>query len=192
VTLTAIDRDDVTSTASVTITLLPPAPIFLAAHGVSVTRAAPPPVVDRNVGAMVSVGLMPSGAPALHVAAPVSVARDVTASAFVTPPAVSVITAPVITAIVPASAARGAIDVFVTITGSGLTGATDLAFLRSNVDDADITVRNIVVDLDGTRLTALVTVGGSATLGGHVVQVIVTPTVTSTPLGTGVNVFTVQ
>jgi YD repeat-containing protein len=103
---------------------------------------------------------------------------------------VSVAFEPVVTAVSPASGARGT-TVPVTLTGAGFGGATALVFLRNNVADAAITVATLVVGPDGTAATADVTVASGAIGGGRVVQ-IVTPGGTSSRLGTGRNVFTVQ
>ncbi len=103
---------------------------------------------------------------------------------------VSVAFEPAITAVSPASGARG-MTVPVTLTGAGFGGTTALVFLRNNAADGAITFTNLMVGPDGATATADVTVATGAIAGGRVVQV-VTPSGPSSRLGTGGNVFTVQ
>ena len=96
---------------------------------------------------------------------------------------------PVISAMIPASAARGA-NFSVTITGVNLTGAVDLKFLGASTPDAAITVSNLIVDGAGTTLTADVSILGTATTGTRTVR-IDNPIGNSTAGSTGVNNFNV-
>jgi hypothetical protein len=102
---------------------------------------------------------------------------------------------PVVASVSPASASRGATNVSITLTGVGLDGATQLSFLTkvgsSWVPDTNITVTDLSAVGDGTLATATISIGSTAVLGGHVVQIQVSG-VTSTPTGTGTNVFTVN
>ena len=72
VTVTAIDRDDRSLTASAVVTLLPPRPVFWLARPLSVGATPRPLAVDRSVTAAVSVTMAapprPLVAPALSVA----------------------------------------------------------------------------------------------------------------------------
>jgi YD repeat-containing protein len=88
VTVTAIDRDDSTLTASAVVTLQPPRPVFWLARPISVGATPPPLSIDRNVTAMVSVtmsapplrlfapalSVAPAAPPAFAVTGPVSIA----------------------------------------------------------------------------------------------------------------------
>jgi len=69
-----------------------------------------------------------------------------------------------------------------TVNGIGLTGATAIRFINaSGGNDTTITVSNMVVNGDGTSLTATLTVSGSSALGSRVVFI-------STPNGDTVTV----
>jgi hypothetical protein len=85
--------------------------------------------------------------------------------------------------------------VSITLTGVSLADATQLSFLAkvgsSWVADTNITVTDLSAMPDGTLATATISVGSSAVLGGHVVQIEVAGA-TSTRNGTGTNVFTVN
>jgi hypothetical protein len=105
--------------------------------------------------------------------------------------ATSVSVEPVITSVVPATGARGAISMLVTLNGAGLTGATAVTFLRNNAVDANLTVANIQVNGDGTQATAEITIAAGAATGARVVRITV-PAGDSTAEGTGGNLFTVQ
>ena len=172
VTITATHRDDATLSASATVTIVPPFGLLLASRAVSVAAAAPPLTMDRNVGTSVSV-LAPARAETLSLGAPVSVAIE-----------------PVVVAVAPSTAAAGA-TLAITITGRGLTGATSLVFLKSNAVDHAFIVDDFVVNGEGTAAAAHVSVSAAAVGGARIVQ-IVTPTATSSPAGTGGNVFVVQ
>ena len=101
------------------------------------------------------------------------------------------IRAPLITSMSPAAAARGAANLTVTITGSDLQGATVLDLLRNYVPDTAITVASLTATPDGTGATAVISIASTAAVGPRVVR-IQTPAGTSTSVGTGGNVFTVQ
>lgn len=151
----------------------PPRPAFLTSAGVSVKVAPPPPTVNRNVTASVSVEVAIPGA------------------TFMPAPAVTVTFEPVITGVAPDSGVAGAIDILLTLTGAGFTGATDVVFLLNNAADASITVTSLVVNLEGTQATLDVSIAPGAAPGGRVVQVTI-PGGSSTEVGTGGNLFTVE
>lgn len=134
------------------------------------------PQVNKNLIASVSAALAET--PTFHMSAPVTASLG-----------------PVITSISPTSAARGATDVSVTITGVGLASATQLSFLAaisgSFAADTNITITNLSASGDGTTATATISVGTSAVLGAHTVQ-IQAGGGSSTQVGTGTNVFTVN
>jgi YD repeat-containing protein len=187
VTVTATHRDDASVSASATVTLLPPQPVFLAAAGVSVALT-PPRRVERNLGAAVSIRLrLP--ATTLTLAPGVSLRRDV-AAALLVGPAVVVSREPVITAVSPAAAARGTTSAIV-VTGAGFAGATTLTALLGLAIDAAIAVGPLAIDAHGTQATADLTISASAALGARILR-ITTPTAASTAVGTGGNAFTVQ
>ncbi len=196
VTVTATHKDDPTLTASAKVTILEPISIFMAAANVSVGIAPPPSsAVDKNVTASVSVAIFapPSSAVDKNVTASLSVAlaplpstvdKNVAAS-------VSVTLEPVVTSVSPASAPSGTANLPITILGSGFTGATALSFLLNNAVDANITVSNLVVNVEGTQATANISVAAGTATGARVVRV-TTPAGSSTAAGTGGNLFTVQ
>ena len=95
--------------------------------------------------------------------------------------AVSATKGPYIQSISPGSITRGT-SVTLTVNGIGLSGATAIRFITAGgTNDTTITVSNIVVNGDGTSLTATVTVSGSSALGNRIVFI-------STPNGDTVTV----
>jgi len=173
VTITATHRDDATLSASALVAIVPAFGVLLASRSVSVAAGAPPLTMERSVGASVSVRAATPPASTLIVSAPVSVETE-----------------PVVLGLSPSTATAGA-TLAVTITGRGLNGAMSVVFLRNNADDPAFTVDDVIVNADGTAATAHVSIAASAASGARVVQ-IVTPTATSSPAGTGGNVFVVQ
>jgi YD repeat-containing protein len=171
-TVTALDKDDITTTASATVALLPPITATTVSRSVSV-RVADLAVVDRSVTTTVSIRVAPI------------------ATASAAAPTVSVQVEPVVTSVVPATGARGAISMLVTFDGAGLTDASVVTFLRNNAADANITVANIQVNGDGTQATAEITIAAGAAVGTRVVRITV-PSGLSTAVGTNGNLFTVQ
>jgi len=173
VTITATHRDDATLNASALVTILPAFGLFLASRPVSVAAAPPPLVMNRGVGASVSVlAPIPRGA-TLSMSAPVSVQIE-----------------PVVLGLAPSSAASGE-TISINITGRGLASATSVVFLRNNVVDPAFAVEELLVNADGTAATAHVTVAAGAAAGPRVLQIL-TPTAASSPAGTGGNVLTVR
>lgn len=188
VEITATHRDDSTLSATATVTLVPPVPVFLAARGVSVLVASPQ-VVDKNVRAAVSVRV-DDNVTRFSSAGPVSVQVNQDVTGFAAARAVAVGVEPVIITVAPATGALGS-SLTMTLTGSGFSGATGISFLLNNAADPNITVANLTVSPDGTQATLDVTIAAGAVTGGRVVQ-IATPGGSSTRVGTGGNVFTVQ
>ncbi len=205
VTVSATHVDDASLTASATVTIVPPQPVFLTARPVSV-GIAEPRTVNQSVTATVSVAVGETATP-LAAAPLVSVAVGETATPLAAAPLVSVQVAeslatlavaaptavalePVVTAVSPAT---GAPDTTATLTlsGAGFTGATAVTFLRNNAADTTITVTSVSVNVDGTQATVDITIDAGAPLGARVVQ-ITTPGGSSTAAGTGGNLFTVQ
>ena len=189
VTVTALDKDDITTTASATVTLLPPITATTVSRSVSV-RVADLAVVDRSVTATVSIQVTPPSTTSA-VAPTVSVQVAAGAQSTTVPPPTSVSLEPVVTSVVPATGVRGAISMLVTVDGAGLTDASAVTFLRNNAADADITVANIQVNGDGTQATAEITIAAGAAIGTRVVRITV-PSGASTAVGTHGNLFTVQ
>jgi YD repeat-containing protein len=101
----------------------------------------------------------------------------------------SVANVPVITAMSPSSAARGA-NFTITITGVNLAGATDLRFLGASTPDPAITVTNVTAGGPGTTLTANVSILSTATAGTRTVRVD-HAVGNSTAGNTKVNIFTI-
>jgi hypothetical protein len=188
VTVTATSRDDASVAASTLVTLRTPAIAFLAANplGVQVTDQGLRPVVASGVGvqrAHDADGLT-------IVAAAIGVAPAIR-EAFAGTALVSVSLEPLITGISPSTAVRGAINVTLTVTGSGLAGITALEFLLNNAVDTAVTVAGLTAAADGTQLTAQISVATSAAAGPRVVRAR-GPAGATTSVGTGGNVFTVQ
>jgi YD repeat-containing protein len=189
VTITATQVEDRASSGSATATVFPSG-----TGGVSASVSAvfaEPGTVNQNLTQSVSAVLREG--PVFGIAPPVS-AVVTESSAFQTSPLVASSWTPVITSVSPASAARGATNVSITLTGSGLAGATQLSFLTkiggSFVADTNFTITDLSAVGDGTLATATISVSTSAVLGAHVVQIEVAGA-TSTRNGTGTNTFTV-
>ena len=192
VTITATQLEDQTSSASATVTVLQ-AGIGVASTSVS-AGFAEPGTVNQNLTASVSAAL---GEPVatFAVGSNVSAALAESPTSLQVSPLVASSWGPVVTSVSPASASRGATNVSITLTGVGLAGATQLSFLTkvgsSFVPDTNLTVTDLAAVGDGTLATATISIGTSAVLGGHVVQIQVAGA-TSTSTGTGPNLFTVN
>lgn len=164
--VTATSSEDASVTATALVALRVPIPVSLGAAGVGV-HADPGPraLVAPGVG----VQRAPDGS-GLTIPAPavglVPAIRELSAGAG--PVAVAV--EPLVTSISPAAAVRGATNVVVTLTGSGLAGFTNLEFLLNNVVDAAITVVNPGAAADGTRFTAQIGIGTGAAVGPRVAR----------------------
>lgn len=186
VTVTATGRDDVTSVATATVTLHPPVPAFLAAApiGLRIADQGPRPIAAATVG----VQRAPDAA-GFVLADSVGISPPRTgASASAS---VSVGVEPLITSVSPAAGARGATSLTLTVSGSGLAGAAGLELLLNHVSDPAITVTSLVAAPDGTAVTAQISIAATAALGPRVVRLHVASGST-TAVGTGGNVFTVQ
>ncbi len=193
VTITATQVEDRSSTASATATVLKAN--IDAARATNVSAGfADAGTVNQNLTATVSAAL---GDPAttFAISSNVSAALAESPATLQASPGVTSSWEPVITSVTPASGARGATSVSISLTGVGLAAATQLSFLAkvgsSWVADTNITVTDLTAMGDGTLATATISVGSSAVLGGHVVQIQVAGA-TSTRDGTGTNVFTVN
>ena len=105
--------------------------------------------------------------------------------------AVSATNGPHIQSISPANITRGT-SVTLTVNGIGFSGATTIRFITaSGTNDTTITVSNIVVNGDGTSLTATLTVSGSSALGNRVVF-IATPNGDTVTVDLGINIINIQ
>ena len=188
VTVTATSKDDVSVIATAMVRLQPPVPAYLAAApvGVQVVDTAPGVVVAPAIG----VQRAPDGAGLTVVAAAVGVSPP-TAVGFSGNSHVSVALEPLITSTAPAAGARGAANLVLTMTGSGLGGAMALEFLLNNIPDTAIGVANLTATADGTQATAAISISATAPLGPRVIR-LRTPSGTTTSVGAGGNVFTVQ
>ncbi|HMC69341.1 MAG TPA: IPT/TIG domain-containing protein [Mycobacteriales bacterium] len=174
VTVTATHQDDASLSASAAVTVLPPLNVFISARPASIAAVTPPLTLDRSIGAAVSVAAASPDAVMLGVSTPVSVEIE-----------------PVVLGVSPSSVAPGATTLTLTLTGRGLIGATSLVFLRDSSVDSTVTAVNLTVDADGTHATADIAIARAAPPGARVVQ-ITTPLRTSSPAGTGGNVFMLQ
>lgn len=190
VTVTATHSDDRASSASGAVTIYP-GTAAVGAPLVSIVFAEPK--TDTESAPAVSVVLgenLTTVSGATEVSA--VVAESLGTVAVATPVSSSV--EPVVTGVSPASAARGATSVSLTLTGEGLADATSLVFLARNgstfVPDPGITATDLTASPDGTQLTATINVSTSALLGEHVVQVTADGG-SSTSVGTTDNGFSV-
>jgi hypothetical protein len=172
VTITATHLDDAMLAATASVTLLPALSVFHASRPVSVTAAPAPLAIHDTVGAILSV-LRAAPRMLSSTSTPVFVAIE-----------------PVVTAVVPARAATGE-TVAMTLSGRGLADAVSLVLLRNGAVDHQIRVANFGVNSAGTQATADVSVDAAAPAGPRVVQV-ATSTRTSSPVGSGGNIFTLQ
>src|SRR5262249_25999151 len=66
-----------------------------------------------------------------------------------------------------------------------------VSFLRNNAPDSSITVVTFSVSPDGTEVDLQIAIAPSAPVGARVIQITI-GAVSSTPAGTGGNLFTVQ
>jgi YD repeat-containing protein len=105
--------------------------------------------------------------------------------------AASMQTAPLLTGLSPATGTPGSVALSITLQGVGFVGTTEVALLRNNAADANVTVTGFTVVSD-TEMTVTVDIAVGAATGALVVKV-TTSSGASTPLGiAGRNVFTVQ
>lgn len=105
--------------------------------------------------------------------------------------AVSATNGPHIQSISPVNITRGT-SVTLTVNGIGFSGATTVRFITTTgTNDTTITVSNIVVNGDGTSLTATLTVSGSSALGNRVVF-IATPNGDTVTVDLGINIINIQ
>ena len=104
---------------------------------------------------------------------------------------ISLTIGPAISSISPAGIARGA-TVTLTISGENLAGASALRFINSSgAIDTAIAASNIIVNADGTQLTAALTASSGAATGARVV--VVTAAAGTTPaVLAGSNTITIQ
>ncbi len=137
----------------------------------------------------VSVGVGQPFAAALPVP-PVSVAVGQPLAAALPVPPVATQREPVITAVSPASIARGAANVTLTLTGRGLATPRALQFLLNNANDTLITYTNLTALPDGTQATFTIRIEATAVIGDRVLR-ITAGGVSSTPEGTVGNMLQV-
>lgn len=122
---------------------------------------------------------------------PVSVMHDNAALPYSPLDAVAATRGPYIQSLTPVDIARGA-TVTLTINGIGLSGATALRFITaSGATDTSISVSNILVNGDGSSLTATVAVSAGSAVGGRTVF-ISTPNGDSITVNLGINIINVQ
>jgi hypothetical protein len=188
VTVTATSKDDVAIVAAATVGLRPPLAVFLAAAAVGVHVIGPGlrPVVAPAIG----VQRAADHAGLTIVAAPIGVTRP-TFDAFSGGSPVSVSLAPLITAVSPATAARGSADLTLTMTGAGLDGVVGLDVLLNHAPDSAISVGDLVATSDGTEVTARISIAATAAVGPRVLR-LHTPSGTTTSVGAGGNVLAVH
>lgn len=122
---------------------------------------------------------------------PVSVQFENSPTQYFPLDAVSATRGPYIQSLSPGDITRGT-TVTLTVNGVGLSGATVLRFITaSGSTDTTITVSNIVVNGDGSSLTATVTVSAGAAVGSRTVF-ISTANGDSLTVNLGINIINVQ
>jgi hypothetical protein len=141
--------------------------------------------VEDSVGAF--FGPLPVGTLAM---APVSVNFGAPPLGTFSAAPVCVANAPVVASVAPASAAPGSMFML-TLTGANFTGATQVIFVLNGVADTAFTVGDVTPSVNGTSLTATVTIGASVASGERIV-IVATPAGSSTGAPIGTNSFTVM
>lgn len=202
VTVTAADQSDPTAKGSLALTIVPRR-LAAAAQGVSVSFA--PSTVVNSVQASVSAVIggttvtksLQTSVSAVIGGNQVTKNLQTSVSAVIggdpmstAATAISVSLAPVITSVSPAAGVHGATNLTVTLTGV-FNDATQVTFVRNNAVDTLTTASIVSISPDGTQATLQVSIAAAAAIGDRVVR-ITTPAGTSTIVGTGSNVFTVQ
>ncbi len=174
-TVTATNTDDPALFASATVAIVPP-PDKIFAHPVSIGFSAPTTISVNSLAAQ-----------------PVSVefSAPTGQTAFLTSPPVTVALQPVIVAVTPSTGLRGVAGLSVLLTGGGFANASSVSFQLNGSNDANLSVTNLTVSSDGTGVTFTLSIALGAVPGPRVVR-ITTPAGTSTAVGTGGNLFTVQ
>lgn len=173
ITVTATNTNDSSFFASATVVIVD-APDQILAHPVSLAFVAST-TVNTLTAPAVSVGFAAlTGQTAFLMASPLGIALQ-----------------PVITGVTPSSGARGVAGLSVLLTGAGMTDATSVSFQLNGSDDANLSVTDLAVSPDGTQATFTLAIASGAVPGPRVVR-ITTPGGTSTALGTGGNLFTVE
>jgi YD repeat-containing protein len=190
VTVKAADHDDPTTSASAAVTVVATGTrLFSAARQVSV-RFQERLAIIAGVVARVSASMTPPASQrAVTTRVSATVAGNPAATTTTRPVTASL--APVITAVAPATIARGASNVEVTLAGAGLDADAGVVALLGQSADDDVTASISNVTADGTQATLLVSVATGAATGARVLQ-ITTPTGTSTAVDTGADTLTVQ
>ncbi len=194
-TVTAVNNDDPTFSASASVVIAVP-PDKILAHPLSLAFAAPTSVTVNSLTAKpvsVSVATPPSTTVNALIAPAVSVgfAGPTTPTAFLIGSPVGITLQPVITSVTPSSGARGVAGLSVLITGAGLMGATSVSFQLNGSNDTNLSVTDLAVSPDGTQATFTLAIAAGAVPSPRVVR-ITTPGGTSTAAGTGGNLFAVQ
>ncbi len=159
-------------------TAMAEAPVLLVSQPAGLT-AAPP------------VSLAPTATVAgATSAAPVSLAPATTVSSPVAAGPVSLMGGPVVTSIAPPSGPVGASGLAVTLTGTSLTAATAVQFVRNGLPDSTLTATGVSATPDGTQVSFTLSISGTAPQGPRVVRAL-TPPGPSTHFDLGANTFTV-
>lgn len=162
---------------------LPPVGAAISA-AVAVGRAAnvPMPEVAAAISAIVSIARadsVVSAAPVAAISAAVAVGRDQQPTLSLPAGAFSAVVtaskAPLLATTTPATIARGASNISLTISGVNLHGAAALRFINAaGAADANLTAANLIVSTDGRTLTATLSVNAAAAPGRRLV-VVTTP-----------------
>ena len=153
----------------------------------SLTSAGP--FVSPQVSVEIDQSLTSTG-PFVSPQVSVEIDQSLTSTGPFVSPQVSVSLTPIISDINPNSGVQGAINSSITITGTGLAGATSLSFYLNGVIDTTITASNIIPNGGGTQVTADITIVNLSPTGLRVVT-ITTPNGISSPAATAGNVLIV-
>jgi YD repeat-containing protein len=171
----ATSLGDVTKSGTATVTVLPAGlvgPIHAPQVSVVIQQSDTPagPFIAPQVSAVIGETDAPSGP---FVGSQVSVAigqNDAPSGPFVTPQ-VSVSLIPIIQTISPSNGVQGVTNLPVTLTGTGLAGATSFTFFLNGAVDTTVTASAIMANPEGTQVTVELTVAPGAPLGPRVVRI---------------------
>lgn len=192
VTVTASNQHDPRLSASASVSIVP-APDRIISLPVTVSLASPSGIVSPLLSPLLSLKFaspIPQASPLLAPPVSVTLAPMPPQANPLISPLLSATFQPTITSITPNSGPQGVIGLYIILTGTGFSGATELTFLLNGIKDSSISALNLTVNSEGTQGTALLSIAPNATIGPRVVQ-ITTPTGQSSPIAMGGNIFSV-
>lgn len=191
---------DTTQFATATVTVLPPGPlgpVIAPQVSVEISPSQVPVQTGPFVAPQVSVEIAPAPSAiqsgpfvAPQVSAEIAPAPSTTQSGPFVAPQVSVSLIPIINSISPNSGTQGATNFLITMTGTGLSGATSLSFLLNGATDTTITTSDVTSNAEGTQATAQLTISNDAAVGMRAVRITTSNGTSSAAIMEG-NVFSV-